>query len=88
MTEDAHILSIQQLFTDYTKGIVHNECYRQAFYDDGDDVVEVERFDDISEAYEADRAKRNNKASTQSSTSVEQSIEGSFEPQKEKGEGV
>lgn len=47
MVEPCHNLSIEELLRDYTRGITHTE--RDAFYDDGDDVQEVQVYNDIAE---------------------------------------
>lgn len=70
MTEDAHILSLETLVKDYTRGIVHNECYRQAFYDDGEDIEPVNVPEDLTDLYRALPTDLNDAPHTQASNGV------------------
>lgn len=45
MCEPVHNLTLEEIIRDYSRGIVHTT--RQAFYDEGDDVHDVEDFEDV-----------------------------------------
>lgn len=75
MTEDSHILSLEQLVKDYSRGIVHNECYRQAYYDDGDDMTPITDYEDMTDIYRPESGGLNNEESHSTADPAERSAE-------------
>ncbi|QCS36683.1 hypothetical protein [Capybara microvirus Cap3_SP_612] len=51
MTEDAHLLSIEQIVKDYSRGILHPEFNHSAVYDDGEEISNVQNYDDLTDLF-------------------------------------
>lgn len=47
MVEPVHNLSIEEILRDYSRGITHST--REGFFDDGDEIVAVDNYDDITD---------------------------------------